>query len=243
MDKQTTGLVWKYLFEQRGVTHLHYMAPLGTMPLIATLGILSFRLRSQLEADGSVKALLKQLGSQSIADIAVQGRREGRAIGGRNLHDYVPLYFGVFTPMQYVVTNRNATLQATTVAFAEVNIAKVFEIEDVWYTDGNAASNGTSFYQGFEGISQIEWDIVLHENACYSREYKRRKCAEVLVPDRVPPECIERYLFMTKEGADAFCAMINQLIHSGFLTYSGTPIQYDTDHFYSYQGGRLIPNG
>jgi hypothetical protein len=233
----------KQQFLAKGVDHLHYIAPLATMYLIARMGILSYNKREEFERDPESRRRYEIMGSKPIADPDVQRKREGWQVYGKNLHDYVPLYIGVHTPMQYVVTQRDFELQAKTIAFAEVSVDKVFNIDGVCYTDGNAASSASSVYTGVEGIDAIDWHIVLNESRCWSAEYKFRKCAEVLVPDCVPPECIESYRFMTKEIADAFCTGVNVLIRAGVMKYTGFNIYYDNSHFYSQSYGKLIPNG
>lgn len=242
------GISWifrqlvKHQFLARGVHHLHYMAPLPTMILIAKLGILSYNTRKQLETTESSQSLAA-IGSISIADPHVQFRRDRWQVFGKNLHDYVPLYIGLHTPMQYVVTKDNFDRQEFMIAFAEVNTSKVFDIEGVCYTDGNAASSRSHVYSDLSGIESINWQIVLHESRCWSRDYKFYKCAEVLVPDRVPETCIDRYVFMTSNAADEFCRIINHLGKAGELTHTDFEVVYDDTYFYSRYGERLEPNG
>jgi hypothetical protein len=233
----------KQQFLARGVHHLRYMAPLPTMCFIAGLGILSYNARKQLEYNDMFANTAEVIGSKSIADPLVQFRRDRYQVFGRNLHDYVPLYIGIHTPMQYVVTRDNFDQQEFMIAFAEVSTEKVFDIEGVCYTDGNASSSRSRVYSGIDGINAIKWHIALHESKCWSRDYKFYKCAEVLVPDRVPQNCIDRYVFMTKRAADTFCQMINNMISAGIITYTDFEIVYDDTYFYSKHGGRLEPNG
>lgn len=230
-------------FLLKRVSHLHYMARLTTMTSIACVGILSYRKRQLLSTDARLQQSFRQLGMDSIADPFVQFRRDHRQAFGRNLHEYVPLYIGIFTPMQYVVTRDNFADQAGTIVFAEVDVMKVFDIEGICYADGNAASASTTFYNDTSGIDEIAWSIVLHENRCWSDDYKRWKCAEVLVPDRVPPECIARYIFMEHARADEFCALVDVLIKEGHITYTDFEVVVDPDYFYSMRGGKLQPNG
>jgi hypothetical protein len=233
----------KQNFIARGTSYLHYMAPLPRMYLIACLGILSYNFCKALENNETFKKLLDGIGNISIADTNVQYRRSARIVFGRSLHDYVPLYIGIHTPMQYVVTRDNFEEQAWRVVFAEISVEKVFDLDGVCYTDGNAASDASQVYMNLEGIDAIDWDIVLRESRTWSPEWKRRKAAEVLVPDRVPPECIDRYVLMTKEVADQFRTEITNLIRNDFIDHTDFEVVHDSRYFYSLHGGRLIPNG
>lgn len=232
----------KQWFLSRGVTHLHYMAPLPTMSLIACMGILSFNARRQLTVEPKMRRAWKKYSAESIADPYIQDRREYRRAFGRLLHDYVPFYIGLHTPMQYVVTKARFAEQARRIAFAEVSIEKVFDLDGVCYSDGNAASVHTRFYDGPDGLNQIEWGIVLHENRCWSPDWKRWKAAEVLVPDRVPPECIDRYVVMNSEVADELAKSTTRLAKRGLVTYNEFEIVHNRKYFYSLNGERLEPN-
>ena len=224
----------------KGIDHLHYMAPLATTPLIAALGILSFELRGELEKEAQWRQLLQLMGSESIADQLVQHRRDRKILDGKSLHEYVPLYFGTHTPMQYVVTRDNAEEQGQVVTFAEVNLEKVLNTDDVWFTDGNAASDDTSFYNGLEGIDAVHWDLVLGKKPCLSDGWKRWKAAEVPVPKQVPPEFIDRYVFLDAKAAHRFAAMVQQFADSGVLRNTGFEVVHDSSHFYRLKGGKLV---
>ncbi len=106
------------------------------------------------------------------------------------LHHYANLYFNARNPMLYAVINRLGV---------EVCVLKVstlvLNLSGVVLTDQNAASN----YVRFLGIHQwpvIVWDDVFatHWNVddpLRKEQLKKRKCAEALVPHRVPPQYIE----------------------------------------------------
>jgi len=226
--------------QDKGIDHLHYMAPLATTPLIAALGILSFQLRSELEKEEQWRQLLRLMGSESIADQLVQHRRDRKILDGKSLHEYAPLYFGTHTPMQYVVTRDNAGEQGEIITFAEVNLERVLSTDGVWFTDGNAASDDTSFYNGMEGIAAIHWDLVLDRKPCTSDDWKRWKAAEVLVPRQVPPEYIDRYVFLDAEISHRFDAMVEQFANSGLLSYTGLQAVHDSSHFYRLKDGELV---
>lgn len=231
---------------RKGVTCLRYMAPLATMKLIAVLGILSHNELQHSLQHPKFRKLVEAFGAESIADPSVQRRRHNRKVLGRNLHDYVPLYFGLHTPMQYVKTKEDFQSQARRIAFAELDLDQVLRIEGVCYSDGNAASSITRFYNDESGIDAVRWDIVLHNNRCYEEVTKRLKCAELLVPYEIPPDCIQRYVFMNEHTADQFrdaMLHLNQY-NVGFPVCEGeVEVVVDESYFYSMRNGNLYPNG
>ena len=103
-----------------------------------------------------------------ISSSAVQALRENKKpgiTGSKYLHDYVPLYFGTQTPMQYVISHPASTRGR-----------EITKPQDE--LDWNVI-NCPGDYQGSEG-------------QCYSREWRRKKCSEVLVPNSVPVELFSR---------------------------------------------------
>lgn len=112
-------MIKKYL-KQFGIDHLHYMVPIANAPWILAIGILSYN-----------KA--QALPHHSVALWSVQNRRKSKIPGtGKQIHDYVPLYFATHTPMQYVVTipaptkHRIKVLPQDELVIIEVDAYKVF---------------------------------------------------------------------------------------------------------------------
>jgi len=183
---------------------LYYMAPMQSAAAIALLGILSYNQRQRVPA-------LDKL-SVSIADPFVNARRHWRQINGRSLHDFVPLYWATHTPMQYVVTRKTRTLREDDLVFFVLDAAQVLTVPGVMTTDGNAASQETVFYEGMGALPHLDLEIICTPN-CYSPDYKRRKCAEVLVPDRIPPDKISYIAVRTDEVASTLRSTLTALTH------------------------------
>ena len=163
---------------------LYYMARMvPNAAVIAVSGILSY---NRVQNDPVVRSY-----SISIADPFVNERRSYILVGGRPVHDYVPLYWATHTPMQYVVTVSRSVLSNEDLVFFILDSAVVLRLPGVWTTDGNAASNVTHAFPGDGAVGHVDWNIVRTRN-CYSREYKRKKCAEVLVPDFIPAACFTK---------------------------------------------------
>src|SRR5262249_47555661 len=119
----------------------------------------------------------------------------------------------------------------------------IFELEGVVYTDGNAASGETNFFKSTNVIGPllIDWNIVLRNSKCYSPEYRRKKCAEVLVPDFIPSQYIIRYVVMNQNSYKLFSEGINLLIKNGWIKHK-VEIKCDPTYFYSLNGEILAPN-
>lgn len=76
------------------------------------------------------------------------------------------------------------------IAHLEVDSA-VLQLDGCVFTDGNAASNETRVYDRLEELAQLDWRVI-RTTKCYSKEYKRKKAAEVLAISPVPPRYLRR---------------------------------------------------
>lgn len=156
---------------------LHYIAHFNNLPSILQVGILSH-----------TKAAVHQ--PTSVASQDVQNRRAGRRVPrGRRLHEYANLYFTARNPMMYVLRHQHADLAVLTIA------TTVLDIPGTVLADGNAASDSTAFYASPHGLSNLDEEAIFAsdwtDQDLYEYWYKKRvKCAEVLIPDEVPPEFI-----------------------------------------------------
>jgi len=185
------------------IDHLHYIAPMQNMPSIIVRGIFSYN-------------RVKKIKHINLSIWPVQKRRE-RIMDGtsRPIHDYVPLYFATHTPMQRVLTcktKRGAPkVKQEDLVFIEIDAIKIFLRGGVYFTDGNAASYKTNFYSDIQYLSQLHWDIIRNQK-CYSPEYKRKKSAEVLVPNKVPVENFLRIKVYNNYALHVLRAKINEFL-------------------------------
>lgn len=122
-----------------------------------------------------------------FTDISNPSVQEGRAnivvpVSGKQVHDYVPLYWGKKTPMVSAVRDRNTTL-----VFLMFSTNLLAEYDCV-ITDGNARANGTVF-RNFSQIDDLDIlnpaDINTFKYG-HDLEVKRRKQAELLVLNELP---------------------------------------------------------
>jgi hypothetical protein len=160
------------------VRELHYITPVVNVPSILELGILSHRRAESVPHD-------------SIAMQEVQDLRAGvRLPNGRMLHEHVNLYFDARNPMMYRRKERHR-------GFVVLRVDPcVLDLPHVIISDGNAARQFTRFALPDEaGFALLDEQEVYSEywtdpDPAVQYELKRIRCAEVLVPDRVPPAYI-----------------------------------------------------
>ena len=165
------------LLDQYGIQYLEYMTPIDNLPSIFQHGILSHN-----------NAHRFNLVRQDISHPVVQGIRANKRVNGNQglLHDYVNLYFNSRNPMLYVRQN------------VQNNIAILCVNRDyigrpgVWYSDGNAASGMTKFYYSRRRLYELNWNCIWDEYWNGHEDGTRIRCAEVLVPDRVPANDIQQ---------------------------------------------------
>lgn len=116
-----------------------------------------------------------------ISDPSVNQRRSRHdPVHGRSLHDYVPLYFRARNPMLYRRSNVQEDL-----AILYVH-KSVMLIPGAIFTDGNAASKSTRFFDDLEDLDQLDWECLRAERWSDFDDGRRRRCAEVLVPRVLP---------------------------------------------------------
>ncbi len=123
-----------------------------------------------------------------ISNTEVQDLRAKRCVGGRQLHDYVPLYFNPRNAMLYQISRESTPKNIVFIRMSR----KLMLQKGVWFTDGNAANTITLSYNCLEDLDKLDWEFIRAE---YWTEYEdgKRKCmAEILVPDKISANYIKR---------------------------------------------------
>ncbi|MFC1937065.1 DarT ssDNA thymidine ADP-ribosyltransferase family protein [Chloroflexota bacterium] len=175
------------------VAYLHYMTPFGNCQSIFDLGILSFN-------------HAKRIQHIHLANPSVQRQRNKMIPGSEKpLHDYVPLYFAKHTPMQHVWTIESdeeaPILNQEDLVFIDLDAFQVLQIHGIRYTAGNAAARATIFHRAPVDLSVLDWKVI-RTNNCFSKKYKRRKAAEVLVPNCIPVKYFSRIVVHDDHAAE-----------------------------------------
>jgi hypothetical protein len=101
-----------------------------------------------------------------------------------DFHEYVPLFFAGNTPMLYVVFENE-------IVMLEIDTT-VLKIKGCLISDGNIAANKTIISDNLDDLDGIDWEMIYSSIPTYSKEYKRKRSAEVLVPDFVEAKFIQK---------------------------------------------------
>lgn len=163
--------------ERDELTELSYITAIANLASIAEGGILSHRLAERVT-------------HIDLAMTEIQDRRRGKRVPDvrrprpRDIHEYAPLYICPRNPMLFKRRERHEEICVLRIDPA------VLDLEHVVVTDGNAASDYTRFSAAPGGLAEVDADMTFAEYWTDPDVYsywdrKRRKCAEVLVPDRV----------------------------------------------------------
>jgi hypothetical protein len=153
---------------------LHYITPINNIPSIIQHGIVSHKLASQMDHD-------------TVALQEVQERRKNKRIPtGKWLHDYANLYICARNPMMYKRRNLHHDLCVLQIS------PEVLDIHGAIVVDRNSSSDYAAFYPSPEGLSRVNGELVFSEywthpeDQFFEWEHKSIKCAEILIPNRVP---------------------------------------------------------
>jgi hypothetical protein len=156
---------------------LHYITRIENLPSIYERGILSH-------------ARAVEVQHISVAMPEIQDIRATKVVpGGRPLHEYVNLYFHARNPMMWVRLDHHEQLCVVHVS------PNVLDVPGTVVTDQNASSKYVRFAMAPDGLAIVERERTFAEDwrhpdqITYWRQ-KSMKCAEVLVPDQVPPELL-----------------------------------------------------
>ena len=149
---------------------------------------------------------------------------------GTRLGEYIPFYFGVRTPMLYVVQNGFnlvAPTSAENIVYCVSSVQKIIDLQlDFVFTDGHAVDGFSSQYTVAD-IQNI--DTILDKNAINAKYWKdendldkkRRKEAEFLVLGDISLHAILGYITYNENaknkiitfGADATNVLIKPEIY------------------------------
>lgn len=161
-------------FKRNGVNSLWHMTHVDNVQSIINSGILS-------HSDAHAKISVTDISNNEVNT----RRRRREPLFSRKIHDYAPLYINIRNPMLYVKKDINDEL-----CLLEISLS-VLEEESCIYTDGNAAADATCFYHGADNVKDLPWEVL---NANYWNDIpdgRRKRCAEVLVLDKIEPRHIK----------------------------------------------------
>jgi hypothetical protein len=125
---------------------------------------------------------------------------------GGSLGDYVPFYFGPYSPMLLNIKTgyRGVTKRSQSdIVYIGCNASDVTQQCENWcFTDGHAKTAITEFYNDMNNIGEVDWTIVKERywnNTEEDFDRMRRKQAEFLVKEHVPVACIKHIAVYNEE--------------------------------------------
>lgn len=187
------------------IEHLYHLTSVDNLRSIIENGLLSHNCAHR---EGYV--------SRDISLQEVNDRRGFKSVYGRPLHGYVPLYFNPRNPM---LAYRRAMQDSIAILCLDKSL--LFQDETV-FADGNAANNATAFYRDLQDLDKLDWQCINFPGNNWTRfegsrqvtfvENRRKRCAEVLIPDMIPPQHIERIVVRTRRSLFALDEIIKQRV-------------------------------
>ena len=157
---------------------------------------------------------------KAIGDVGLIQKRDGTIVRVTNgtrvviekirLGEYIPFYFGIRMPMLYVIQKGGNGVEQPTppedIVYVVCSTTRIYELGLTFYfSDGHARDAFTIFYNqsrfkdlhkiiDYNAIKSLFWGG--HENL----DKKRRKQAEFLVKNDIPPECIIGFVCYNEEA-------------------------------------------
>ena len=169
------------------IAYLYHLTHIANLRSIWDLGLLSHDRAHD------------QTGPVDIADpqvIALRAELQD-TVFGRALHDYVPLYFTPKNPMLY--RRRAIQPELAMLCFSK----DVLLLDGAVFTDGNAASRRTRFFDDYQRLDQLDWDCIRAVRWTEFPDGRRKRCAEVLVPDGLGREHLQLVAVSNAAAAQA----------------------------------------
>ncbi|MCL5959830.1 MAG: DarT ssDNA thymidine ADP-ribosyltransferase family protein [Chloroflexi bacterium] len=180
---------------KNAINYLYHMTAIDNLPNVLAYGLLSHN-----------EARTKRVLEKDISDPEVQDLRSRRIIYDIPLHDYVCLYFYPRNPMLYVYKRKQEAI-----VFLGIDPSLLLDPHTV-FTDGNAASRWTRFCSQKNQLDHLPWDIIRSHHwsqlAKDDKEWKRVRCAEVLVYPRISVTRIQKIFCCSEKQRRSVCEMI-----------------------------------
>lgn len=179
-------------YDRYGIDYLYHFTHMDNMPSMLEHGLLSHN-----------QAHAKDLVEEDISNPEVQALRGNRhSPSGRSLHDYAPLYFNPKNPMLYLLREHQNDVVILLLD------RRLLAQPGVFFTDGNAANRPTRFFTDPRDLAELDWNCI---RADYWNDFddgKRKRCAEVLVPDVIPFRKVQRRRVRTQATRKRFDALM-----------------------------------
>lgn len=136
--------------------------------------------------------------SLAIPKLSVERSRPVKCYPDTVVNDYVPFYFSVRTPMLYNIHTGMGVPQRhqREIVYLCCRVTELATDKFQWcFTNANAAEKITKFYSDLKHLDKLDWKSIKTtdfrlNNADGDEDRIRKKHAEFLVKDKVPPKKI-----------------------------------------------------
>jgi hypothetical protein len=175
------------------VRELHFICPFENVASVLQFGILC------------KKAQRKQLpNAKSVANASVQDLRAAVRIPPHStpLHSYANLYFHAGNSMMSALRHLNSELAIIRVDHS------VIDLPGVIVSDRNAAAGAAIFRPAAQGVAALDADYVYARWWNQTLDQRQRRCAEVLVPEKVRPDYIQGAYVMNEACRQALAPLV-----------------------------------
>lgn len=197
----------------REIKYCEHMVHNSNLNSIFTHGLLSHNQAHQ-------KGLIKE--DISMSDVQRWRKRKSITVNNKKLglHDFVNFYFNSKNPMLY----SRRSIQKEMVIFL-VDI-EVIDWEYSIFTDGNAASKGTNFFQGRKMLNKVPFDLIFsgswnNDDEEIKKVNKRKMCAEVLAYPSVNMASVKKIICPNQQMYNFVQSLASKPSHIDLQIQSG----------------------
>ena len=122
------------------------------------------------------------------------------------LGEYVPFYFGCLSPMLLNITTGHRGVikrPQNEIIYLICSVQQIIDSCELWcFTDGHAKNAITTFYNDIVSLNQVDLNLARNRywtNTDEDFDKMRKKQAEFLVKNHVPPNCISNIVVYNDE--------------------------------------------
>lgn len=161
-----------------------------------------------------------------IGDAALTTARHDYPVplaGAGNLGDYVPFYFWLLSPMLLNIKTgwRGVTRRPQRdIVYLCCRLVDIQACDiPVIFTDGHAKTRTSRFFQNPADLNQLDWPVIKlrYWRDAEDNDQQRRKQAECLVWQHVPPECISKVVVFDEQQRSFVASLLRELTHPATL--------------------------
>tara|TARA_B100000676_G_C17944725_1_gene768537 strand:+ start:201 stop:773 length:573 start_codon:yes stop_codon:yes gene_type:complete len=182
----------------------YHVTHISNLQRIADLGLISYTHIQEQRIE------YKDISNKSVK----QRRSKIEPIYKRKLHDYVPTYFNPKNPFQYA----QEVKEWDQLAILEVS-KEIFSSHEFIFTDGNAASGNTRFFNDISLLTELPWETLNSRYWADKIDGRRQMCAECLFYPKIERNFIVKLHFRSIRFDSEFSKFGFEIVHSPKLFF------------------------